>query len=800
MTTDDHDYEEEKLPLLAIRTDVLLPGVVLSLEIGRTQSLAAVDAASSGNGRLFVVPQRDPSVSDPTRGDLVEVGVIAEVVQLVKRDRTHFTAILRGLERAMIEALTPGAPHPTVRVVPFATIMPADTGAMDALVAQTRADLTAVVRKENDPDQLEAIGDVDDADELVNLASTHIELDREAQLRLLTEPDPEARLRIVAEPLTHLRQVLDLREDIRDEIEGDMSRTARERLLRERLRSIKSELGEGDGDSAVDEYLDKVAESGMSDEARRTARRELGRMRLMDPSSPQYNIGRTYVEWLLDIPWGVITDDTFDVPAARAILEAEHAGLAKVKRRILEFIAVRKLAPDKSGAILCLVGPPGVGKTSLGRSIATALGRKYVRVALGGVRDESAVRGHRRTYIGALPGRFITSLKKAGSMNPVFVLDEIDKLGSDHRGDPTSALLEVLDPEQNHEFQDHYVDIPVDLSKVMFIATANQLETIPAALLDRLEVIHVPGYTEREKLEIGRKHLLPKQLAEHGIGRDQVEIPEEIITSIILHHTREAGVRNLERELASVCRAAAVQVAGGKKSVIIGPEELEEILGPPRFISEVADRSPAVGVATGLAWTPVGGTILFIEARAMPGTGRLKLTGQVGDVMSESMTAAMSYVRSRAESLGIDNARFEDTDVHIHLPSGGIKKDGPSAGVAVTTTLVSLLTNRPIRADVAITGEVTLRGLVLPVGGIKEKVLAAHRAGIKTVVMPLRNEKDLVDVPDEVKDELTIKLVSRVAEAMEIALAADEGTDEPTSPIPPPTASNGDSTGETFAE
>jgi ATP-dependent Lon protease len=607
-------------------------------------------------------------------------------------------------------------------------------------------------------------------------------------------------LRIVAEPLTHLRQVLDLKEDIRDEIEGDMSRTARERLLRERLRSIKEELGEADGDSAIDEYLDKVAESGMSDEARKVVRRELGRMRLMDPSSPQYNIGRTYVEWLLDIPWGVITDDTFDVPAARAILEAEHSGLAKVKRRILEFIAVRKLAPEKSGAILCLVGPPGVGKTSLGRSIATALGREYVRVALGGVRDESAVRGHRRTYIGALPGRFITSLKKAGSMNPVFVLDEIDKLGSDHRGDPTSALLEVLDPEQNHEFSDHYVDVPVDLSKVMFIATANMLETIPAPLLDRLEVIQVPGYTEREKLEIARKHLLPKQIAEHGIEKDQIELDEDIITAIILHHTREAGVRNLERELASVCRAAAVQVASGKSSVTIDEEALKEILGPPRFVSEVADRDAAIGVATGLAWTPVGGTILFIEARAMPGKGQLKLTGQVGDVMSESMTAAMSYVRSRAEALGIPNERFEDTDVHIHLPSGGIKKDGPSAGVAVTTTLVSLLTARPVRADVAITGEVTLRGLVLPVGGIKEKVLAAHRAGIKTVVLPLRNKKDLVDVPDEVKDELTIKLVTKVAEAMEIALATDEGTDEPTSPIPPPSATDGASSDETFAE
>jgi ATP-dependent Lon protease len=473
----------------------------------------------------------------------------------------------------------------------------------------------------------------------------------------------------------------------------------------------------------------------------------------------------------------VSTQDTLDIQAARAILEADHAGLEKVKKRILEFIAVRKLAPDKHGPILCLVGPPGVGKTSLGRSIASALGRKYVRISLGGVRDDAEIRGHRRTYVGALPGRIVNGLKKSGSMNPVFVLDEVDKLSNSMRGDPASALLEVLDPEQNGEFVDHYLEVGVDLSQVMFLATANSLDTIPSPLLDRMEVIQIPGYTEREKLAIARRHLLPKQMAEHGIERERFDVSDEALVEIIQHYTREAGVRNLEREIGSVCRHAAVELASGKapERITITVEDIASILGPPRFFSEVADQAPTVGVATGLGWMPTGGDLLFIETRSMPGKGEVKLTGQVGDVMEESARTALSWVRSHAESLGIESKRFSESDIHVHVPSGAVKKDGPSAGVALTTALVSLFTDQPVRSDVAITGEMTLRGLVLPVGGIKGKVLAAHRAGIKTVILPERNRRDLADIPAEVQRELEIRFVTRIGEALDIALGGREG-------------------------
>ena len=560
--------------------------------------------------------------------------------------------------------------------------------------------------------------------------------------------------------------------DIDAELAGDISRSAREKVLRERMRAIREELGESDSEADLDEYRERVDASKMPDEVRTTARRQLARMSHMTSSSPEYNVARTYLETLLDLPWGINTEDTLDVAAARAILDADHAGLEKVKKRILEFVAVRKLAPDKHGPILCLVGPPGVGKTSLGRSIATALNRRYVRTALGGLRDEAEIRGHRRTYIGALPGRIANALKKAGSMNPVMVLDELDKLGSDHRGDPSSALLEVLDPEQNKAFSDHYLEIDLDLSRVMFIATANQTETIPPALLDRLEIIRIPGYTLEEKRVIARKHLLPKQIAEHGLERDQMQLDDEVLDDMIAHYTREAGVRNLEREIAAMCRHVAVEVAGGSvSSVRLTKESLGEILGPRSFFSEVANRKPEIGVCAGLAWTPTGGEILFVEARAMPGKGALKLTGQVGDVMNESANAALSWVRANATTLGIDSTHLQAADLHLHLPSGGVRKDGPSAGVAIVVALMSLLTHKPVRSDVAITGEVTLRGLVLPVGGIKEKVLAAHRGGIRTVVLPERNRKDIEDIPDEVRRDLDIRFAKRVDEVLEAALA-----------------------------
>jgi ATP-dependent Lon protease len=531
----------------------------------------------------------------------------------------------------------------------------------------------------------------------------------------------------------------------------------------------------------------------MPDEVRQVARKQISRMSQMASASPEYNIARTYVENLLEIPFGVITQDRIDLAAARAILEAEHSGLAKVKKRILEFIAVKKLAPDKHGPILLLAGPPGVGKTSLGRSIAQALGRKYVRISLGGVRDEAEIRGHRRTYIGALPGRIVSGLKKAGSMNPVFVLDEIDKLTADMRGDPSSAMLEVLDPEQNKDFVDHYVEVPVDLSKVMFICTANNLETISPPLLDRMEVVEIPGYTSLEKLTIAKDHLVPKQMAEHGIEKDKLVIEDESIQEVILGYTREAGVRNLEREIAGLCRAAAVKVAGGETEIVdIKKPDVAELLGPPKFSSDYAERQPAVGVITGLAWTPVGGDIMFIEARVYPGKGDLRLTGQMGDVMRESAAAAVSWMRTNATRLGIEHERIMSSDLHIHLPQGAIKKDGPSAGVALTCAVVSAFTGRPVRHDIAITGEIDLRGRAMPVGGIKEKVLGAHRAGIKIVYMPERNQKDALDVPPEVTKDLEIRYMTKIDDVLDVVLGAPPvRIPDPTPAMPPPSAGGG---------
>jgi ATP-dependent Lon protease len=511
----------------------------------------------------------------------------------------------------------------------------------------------------------------------------------------------------------------------------------------------------------------------MPEEAEKVARKQYERLKGMQPSSAEYTVTRTYLEWLVELPWSISTDDKIDLDEVRRVLNEDHYDLEKVKKRIVEYMAVRKLKNDKKGPILCLAGPPGVGKTSLGRSVARAIGRKFVRVSLGGVRDEAEIRGHRRTYVGSLPGRVIQGIKKAGTNNPVFVLDEIDKLGHDFRGDPASALLEVLDPEQNNAFSDHYLEVSFDLSKVMFIATANQLDPIPWALRDRLEIIELPGYTRQEKRHIARSFLVPKQLGEHGIKEENCEVTDEAIYEIIDSYTREAGVRNLEREIGSVCRGVAVKVAEGtaKEKEVLRSDEVREYLGPTKFVSEVADRTAEPGVATGLAWTAVGGDILFIEATRMPGKGKLTLTGQLGDVMKESVTAALSFIRSRAPQLGMETGNFlEGTDIHVHVPAGGIPKDGPSAGVTMYTALVSLLTKTPVRPDVAMTGEITLRGNVLQVGGIKEKLLAAHRAGIKRVIIPDRNVKDLVDVPQEVKDEMEILPVKRMDEVLVLAL------------------------------
>ncbi|MCG8422258.1 MAG: endopeptidase La [Proteobacteria bacterium] len=769
-------------PVLATRSPVVLPDLSEStLQVGRAASVRAVETAERSSSQIFVVPQKNPDVLAPAPSDLHLVGVLADILRVDKSGPRSYAVTLRARERCAVIDYETAAPMFVARVESVPSVP--GHGIANAMAAVKEPLGEILGDKWDDSERVKAeVEDERDPEALIALIASQIELDREVKIAVLTGANAAERLRAILPTLKRLRQVLSVKASIDAQLSGDATRDARERVLRDRMRAIQEELGESEGE--LDEYRGRIDGSDMPKEVREAALRQLGRMSHMAQSSPEYNVARTYLETLLDIPWGITTEDRLDVAVAREILDADHSGLDKVKKRILEFIAVRKLAPDKQGPILCLVGPPGVGKTSLGRSIASALERKYVRVSLGGMRDESEIRGHRRTYIGALPGRIASGLTKAGSMNPVFVLDEIDKLGSDMRGDPASAMLEVLDPEQNHAFSDHYLEVDIDLSRVMFLATANQAETIPPALFDRMEVINLPGYTHDEKRVIARDHLIPKQIKDHGLDPEQLDLGDEPLDELISRYTREAGVRNLEREVAALCRHAAVEIAGGKSGgIAVTAETLAEIMGPPRFHSEIADRHPEVGICTGLSWTPTGGDIMFIEARSMPGRGELKLTGQLGDIMNESATAAFSWVRANAQKLDIDLDNLESLDIHMHIPSGAIKKDGPSAGVAISTALVSLLRGKPVRNDVAITGEITLRGLSLPVGGIKEKILAAHRAGIKTVLLPERNRKDMEDIPTEIRDSIEICFVKRVDEALAIAIDDLSGMHEH---IPPP--------------
>jgi ATP-dependent Lon protease len=609
--------------------------------------------------------------------------------------------------------------------------------------------------------------------QLADLVAANLDAPVEDKAQLLETVDAKERIRKVLRLLTRQLEILKMRERINSQIKEEMGKNQREYVLRQQLKAIKEELGEEEGDQGdLDVVEERIAKASLPGEADKVARKQLKRLRQMQVGSAEYTVVRTYIDWLLDVPWSRETTDNLDIAAVRKVLDEDHSGLEKVKKRIVEYLAVRKLKKDKKGPILCLIGPPGVGKTSLGRSVSRALGRKFHRISLGGVHDEAAIRGHRRTYVGALPGQIIQGMKKTGTINPIFMLDEIDKVGHDFRGDPAAALLEVLDPEQNDTFSDHYLEIPYDLSKVMFIATANVGDTIPAPLRDRMEIIEIPGYTRREKLDIAKVHLVPKQLEDHGIKGEILTISDAALEGIIDHYTREAGVRNLERQIASVIRGVAVKVAEGETGpwAMNDAEALRPYLGPARFTSEVAERTSESGVATGLAWTAVGGEILFIEATRMHGQGKLQLTGQLGDVMKESAQAAMSYVRTRAEDFGLPKDFLEKSDLHIHIPAGGMPKDGPSAGVTMMTALVSLLTGICVRHDVAMTGEITLRGRVLPVGGIKEKVLAAHRAGIKRVILPERNAADLEEVPEEIRETLEFIPVSTVDEVLVNAL------------------------------
>jgi ATP-dependent Lon protease len=759
------------LPLLSLRNLVLFPGAVMPVEIGRASSLRLIESLGGKGARVLVGTQKDADIEEPAGADLYTICVEGEVVRIVKAAENRVTAVLRGIDRRRVTSFTQEKPYLLAAYEPLVEIRkdPIEIDGLGMAVYDVAKQLIAI--SPDIPDETAQMLDQHkDPGRLGDVVAATVDLSPEERASLLVESDVAERLRRLLVLLQRKVELIKVKQKIDSQVREEFSKHQREAVLRQKLKAIQDELGEGEDASDLDAFEEKIKAAEMPAEVEKTARKQLDRLKQMAQSSAEYTVQRTYLEWLVELPWSKRTQDRLDLDQAREILDADHYDLKKVKKRILEYLAVRKLAPGKKGPILCLVGPPGVGKTSLGKSIARSLGREFIRVSLGGVRDEAEVRGHRRTYIGALPGRIIQGMRRVGQRNPVFMLDEIDKLGADFRGDPSAALLEVLDPEQNSTFSDHYLEVNFDLSDVIFIATANMLDPIPPALLDRMEVLEIPGYTREEKLEIAKRHLIPKQVAEHGLDDARIKLSNEALTTIIEQYTREAGVRNLEREAASVIRAIAVKVAENLPyDPNLGPEQIAEILGPQKFYSEAAERTEIPGVATGLAWMPTGGDILFIEASAMPGKGSLILTGQLGDVMKESARAALSWVRTHVEDLGI-SVDFEKTDIHLHVPQGAVSKDGPSAGVAITVALVSLLTGRRVRGDVAMTGEITLRGTVLPVGGIKEKVLAAHRAGIKRVVLPERNRKDIIDIPETIQKELELVFVKKIDEALELTL------------------------------
>ncbi len=784
----------DELPVLPIRNAVLFPGAVAPFDVGREKSVALVeDVDNLSSPVIAIFAQRDPSTDDPGKADLHQVGCAARVLKALKHSSGNYSLILQGLERIRLDEITQSAPYLKAKVGRLNETNSGDDEA-EALSMSLRDIAKQVIQlmPELPREAGSLIDSIQAPGALADLVAANLDAPVDEKAGLLETLDVKDRIRKVLKLLTRQLEILKMRERINSQIKEEMGKNQREYVLRQQLKAIKEELGEDDGDQGdLDGLEERIAKANLPQEAEQVAKKQLKRLRNMQVGSAEYTVVRTYLDWILDLPWHNQTPDNMDIGAVRKVLDEDHYGLEKVKKRILEYLAVRKLKKDKKGPILCLIGPPGVGKTSLGRSIARSLGRKFVRISLGGVHDEAAIRGHRRTYVGALPGQIIQGMKKGATINPVFMMDEVDKIGHDFRGDPAAALLEVLDPEQNNTFADHYLEIPYDLSNVMFVATANIADPIPAPLRDRMEILEIPGYTRREKLAIARRHLIPKQLEEHGITKEQLDITDQAVDLVIDFYTREAGVRTLERQIASIIRGVAVKIAEGDTTArrVDDEEKVREFLGPQKYTSEVAERTEEAGVATGLAWTSVGGEILFIEATRMYGTGKLQLTGQLGDVMKESAQAALSYVRTNAERYGISKDFLEKSDIHIHIPAGGMPKDGPSAGVTMFTALVSMLTGIRVRHDVAMTGEITLRGRVLPIGGLKEKVLAAHRAGIKRVLVPERNKADLDEVPAEVKNDLEFLFVSKMDQVLEGGLEEmpkpkPEVAAQP--PIPPP--------------
>jgi len=768
------------LPVLPIRNIVVFPGTVMPLNVGRTKSKNLLEEVMPGEKMIAVVTQKNAEAEDPKAPDLNMVGVICMILKLFKLPDGNQSIIVHGLSRFRLMGIEQNEPFLLGRIEVIEDINPVGPE-LDALVASVRQQASRVIElSPTTPDEAaQVLNSITAPSALADFLAANLQAETAEKQRLLEEIDVEKRLRMIAGRLATQLDVLELQSKIQSQVKENIDKSQRRYYLQEQMKAIRKELGDADGEGGsgeVEQLREKLTAAKLPEPVMKEANRELSRLESIPSASPEYGVIRTYLQILSELPWSLSTSDKLELVEARRILDRDHHDLDKVKRRIIEYLAVRKLKPDGGGAILCFVGPPGVGKTSLGKSIAEAMGRKFIRVALGGVRDEADIRGHRRTYIGSMPGRIIAELRKAATNNPVMMLDEVDKLGADFRGDPASALLEVLDPAQNHTFTDHYLDVPFDLSKVLFIATANTMDPIPSALRDRMEVIEIPGYTQSDKLHIARRYLVPRQLDANGLTPAQVKFLDAALKYIIESYTREAGVRNLERNIGSVSRAIAAEVVGGRTDkVTVDRPLVEKVLGPNRYEPELASRTRVPGVATGMAYTPVGGEILFIEATRMPGKGLITLTGQIGDVMKESATAAFSIIRSRAQSLGIDPRLLAESDIHIHIPAGAIPKDGPSAGVAMFTALASLLLNRPVPYDLAMTGEITLRGLVLPIGGLKEKTLAAKRAGIRRVIVPKRNEKDMPEIPDEVKKTLKFHFVENIDQVMKIALRVQHG-------------------------
>lgn len=763
----------DSLPIIPLRNTVLFPQQIMPLSIGRDKTLRLVSDYSDTNRIVGVVAQLDSGVENPSPKEMYDFGVAATIVRVFDMPDGSKSVIVQGIKRIRLVGFEKENPYWMARIEELKETVP-DPGDLevDALslniknLFQKMANLAPYITAE----QTSMILNIQQAGRIADIAVSSLNIPTAEKQEILEILDVRERLKAAHFTLNRVYQTLELGNKIQSEVQDEIGKTQREYFLREQLKAIHRELGEAESaNPEISELREKIAAANMPKEAFDVANKELDRLGRMSPMAAEYTVSRTYIDWLIDVPWNVVTEDTLDIVRAQDSLDADHYGLDKIKKRILEYLAVRKLKNDMRGPILCFVGPPGVGKTSLGRSIAKALGRKFMRMSLGGIRDEAEIRGHRRTYIGALPGRVVQGLRKAGSSNPVFMLDEIDKVGMDFRGDPSSALLEVLDPEQNFAFSDHYLEVPVDLSKVLFIATANLADPILPALRDRMELLELPGYTEQEKLQITKEFVVPKQMKEHGLASKMVRFKDEAIRTVIHEYTREAGLRNLEREIAAICRSVAKDVAVGKtKKTVIDSQCVTRILGKAKFYSDAAERIKKPGIVTGLAWTAAGGDILFIEATKMKGKGQLTLTGQLGDVMKESAVAALSQIRSQADALGIQD-NFEQIDLHIHVPAGSVPKDGPSAGITMYTAILSLLTQQAVRNDTAMTGEITLRGAVLPIGGVKEKVLAAHRAGIRHVILPDKNEKDLDEIPRQIRDSMAFSFVNEVSQVVQAA-------------------------------